>query len=428
MISAADAALADRDPAVPLRLVLDDEALAAEIRARWTAGPPPCSVRVRYLRYKPGTLVEATVAVEFDDRVVLAALRVVAASAVAKVEKVLARTLDDGVDFAPVGDPLAGFVLLPLQADRGLPASRRLGRGRLLPELLAGASVVPLAYKPGRRLVARVDRDGVPWGVLRCHAPDRWPVAATAAGWAARIGAPPALPRLIGADEERCAMVVGWGPGTPADRVDAAGRPAADAAAGAAVAALHRLDPAGLVATPAEVGGHADDAAVRAGDVAPALAAIAALDPALAATVGSVARAGPHGRSSGSPRRVVHGDLSPDQVIVGEGGATLVDLDRLGPGDPAADLASWAAAVLAAGPPRGAALPATASGLLDATLGPAFLGAYRAAGGPATVDAVLGLLADAILARATDPFRLRVPGWDERLRELVAAHRVAAGA
>ena len=71
------------------------------------------------------------------------------------------------------------LILTPFPSDDELPALREFFDNNREPSLLErlmgssipqdSVSVVPLRYKPERRFVARVDLNGVPFGVTRLH-------------------------------------------------------------------------------------------------------------------------------------------------------------------------------------------------------------------------------------------------------------------
>ena len=98
-------------------------------------------------------------------------------------------------------------------------------------------------------------------------------------------------------------------------------------------------------------------------------------------------------------RVVLHGDLSPDQVLVRDDGtAVLLDLDRIALGPSGWDGAHWTAAQLATGEDRF----------------------------PPLVPAPPALLAAACLLRAPEPFRRLRPGWTELTSTLLdTAHESA---
>ncbi|MGD9527896.1 hypothetical protein [Pseudonocardia sp.] len=173
----------------------------------------------------------------------------------------------------------------------------------------------------------------------------------------------------------------------PAD--DAADLPADHAAVRAAVAALHATPvPAGLPVL--------DEVAILPAAQA-AAHAVAATLPAerdrLAALVHALQQACTAGRWPPAGT-LVHGDLSPDQVVVACGRAILLDLDRAARGPAGWDGATWEVAQLAAAPPTAPA---------------------AAAPGPTGPILVLA----AALLRAPEPFRRLRPGWPRLTSQLL---------
>ncbi|WP_158288711.1 phosphotransferase [Ornithinimicrobium flavum] len=92
---------------------------------------------------------------------------------------------------------------------------------------------------------------------------------------------------------------------------------------------------------------------------------------------------------AGGPDVVLHGDFSLDQVLAGDTGLVLTDLDRAAVGPAEVDLASVLAVAIIEG----------------TDLRP-LLAAYGASPAPAWVAA-------ALLARAAEPWRAQEPGWEQ---------------
>ncbi|WP_161958508.1 phosphotransferase [Ornithinimicrobium cavernae] len=197
-------------------------------------------------------------------------------------------------------------------------------------------------------------------------------------------------------------------------RVDAAEVTAAAAAAGEALARLHRAD----LRHP------------RVPDPVPALQSLveelAALDTSGAHRVGLLARrCGDRIAATDWATGPVHGDFSADQVLVGRAGedtVRLTDFDRAGHGPLLADLGSFAAAELlavtdgAAGPTAWdvAALPLTNHLLAGyAHTGEGGAGGGRAGALAADDPALRTWVARALLARVSEPFRAGDPDWVE---------------
>jgi aminoglycoside phosphotransferase (APT) family kinase protein len=179
----------------------------------------------------------------------------------------------------------------------------------------------------------------------------------------------------------RCVRTA-WVDGRPPARVDAV-------AIGEALRALHATPPpAGL---PVLDAASAHTGAVR------AARSVALTRPdlrsRLAGLVGVLRRA-----SWPASRVLVHGDLSPDQIVIANGTAVLLDLDRAAVGPPGWDAAQWAVAQLASGGP---ALPPV---------------------GPAEPVLVLA----AALQRAPEPFRRLRPDWVQRTEAVLATAEEAA--
>lgn len=390
--------LAARDPALPaLELVLRDRRLTRSVRRRWRAdGPPPDDVHITYVRYKPATNIVAGLELRFPDGTVrMASLFGARSVEDPKLTKVRKRGVRVDRSLV-VTSRRRAFVVVAAEADRRLPVATELPEAiaRLVPPL-TGAHVRPLAYKPLRRLVVRVDLHGVPAAVAKVHRDDAIGDVARVAAWVEEVARPAGLPLAnpLGVDVATGLHVAAWRRGMPGDRRRV--RDTTLASVGEQLARLHRLRPAGL---PLHPPGELD------------VSALAAIAPHLTATA-DVVRRRLAARPPAGIAVPVHGDLSADQVVVGEGGRpTLLDLDRMHAGDPVQDLATWVAAEAVAHDLAG-----------EIPVPPALLEAYHDAGGPADLTRLDAAIAEALLRRATDPFRLRMPGWPDRTARLVDA-------
>ena len=284
----------------------------------------------------------------------------------------------------------------------GLEADPRIGRSvhRLLRREVGadGGDLHVLSYNPVRHAVLALPEGG---DVLRVAARPLDRLLHLAQRWQ-ELGVP-TLPLHPTRDRSvvRCAR---WGDGdlsarAPGDGEDA---PAPGGTAVAAVSAVHELASAAAAATGAAIARlHASPAGhplpeARLGPRLPAtLTELEALLPHRAAAIAQLA----DDLVARLPQRpatgLLHGDLSPDQVLVDRSGGAprirLIDLDRSGTGSLGADLGSWLAACLTG---------------RDEHVGAALLAGYAAAGGivPGS-DELAAWTARGLLAAALDPVR-----------------------
>lgn len=334
-----------------------------------------------------------------------------------------------GTDGAPGADGdapqiLAGAATTDPRVGRAL--AKATGRGDL-----TGARV--LSWNPLRRLVLRL-RTG---DVLRVD-PTGMQEILRAEQLLLGLGVPTLTSRALDS-KRRLLLIEGWGIG------DLAGRPDPSAAheIGALIARMH----GGAEATSggslpaARIGELIPDAATAMGAVLRAIPAPATDEQApgpdrrdrqgsdrqgsatLADRAIAVARATAATLTAApGPDALIHGDLSPDQVLIGEDGQLrLIDLDRTGRGPIGADLGTWIAACENLDHPDGPALA------------DAFLDGYRSAGGTIP-QALQAWIARAHLAAALEPLRRWRPDWPalvaarlDRAARALEAQILAAG-
>lgn len=256
-------------------------------------------------------------------------------------------------------------------------ADRKLARAlRDLPD--SGWQV--LRYNPQRRLVAATG-DGL---VVRVHATSAQHLGKISTRWQGY-----GVPAISMFAHGHVAVSPWWGIADLAARPSVAGT----RAAGAAVAKLHAAGvPEDLPEVPV--------------CVSTSMSAITESAP------GSATRADKLGQRLGvllpelsrrEPSTELHGDLSPDQVLVNETGQIrLIDFDRAGTGPASRDLGSFLAACRRAGRPRQAA---------------DFLHGYRRAGG--VVDAVHMAVWEAYahLSSALNALRHGENDWEQQLED-----------
>lgn len=260
----------------------------------------------------------------------------------------------DSVLFALPNDDLLPALRVVLRPDKLKRALTPLlvgdGGGRVAG---TGASVIPVRYKPERRLVAAAsfsvvapDRSRnmaalhlrvVPGGARRLAALGRH-LATTAAA--------PLLAPSLGTLLDGRVHVEATVDGRPA--VDAPGDGLRADLLDEAVARLHAAPlPEWLAAPPARPDVRVTEALDAVGVFAPDLCPLA--DEVAALLGDALRRVPPPGRPT-----LLHGDLHLDQVLVAPDGLRLVDLERARPGDPLEDLGALvsSARALAAGSGR----------------------------------------------------------------------------
>ncbi|MFC7621883.1 phosphotransferase family protein [Microlunatus sp. GCM10028923] len=336
------------------------------------------------LRYKPGTSCVAAITHPDGD----AFGYVVSAAARPKLDKLIRK--------APPGtiidhDRDRNLIIARAAADRDLPA--------LADPAAATAALLPgpapefrtLAYKPQRRWVALASRGSGEPVLVRAY---RRTTVADAQDRLAWFGRLTGTRRSLGWDAERAVIITGYEPGV--SLADLIGTGAATDAmltgCGVALARLHDQPP---VPGPA----------VRQADPAATVALIRILLPGQAARAEAILDRLRASAPAAVPPVPCHGDFSVDQVIIPPTGAahpepTLIDFDRSGLGDPAADLAGLQAAGL--GP---AAVDRVLAGYRTVRPVPAGLDWHRAR---------------ALLLRAAEPFRTALPDWPDRIPVLLA--------
>ncbi|MFV0244531.1 MAG: phosphotransferase [Qingshengfaniella sp.] len=289
-------------------------------------------------------------------------------------------------------------VVLPGSLDRQIKAAKRLlapeRSARVLSRLLGAGdddTLTVLRHKPGRRIVARIDRAGRPFALLKAVPPARFAKLLVSAEMAMVHGGVP----ILATDPGHGIIVPGWIKGAVADAVQT---PAAFAAIGTALARVH--------AQPAPPG------QAKAHPCGAALTALAQLLPELAAEARALAEGLDNALAlHEGPVGLCHGDFSADQVVLGADGPHFIDWDRAGPGPAQGDLGSFLARLDADGG--------------NPALGRVFLEAYEAAAGPQGAAPLFH--AAGLAALVCEPFRQRQPDWPAKARTLLRRAAKLAG-
>lgn len=426
-ISAADAALAEREQALPgLAALLDEAVFTTLLDEAYPEAGVRCA-RARYLRLKPST----NCLVAFEVEASAGATRVYARTHPRADADKLAR-VNEARAVGPLG---RGGVLVeerlvalyPFPNDRRMPVLPRLfedeARARLLATALGGDSAVASAslgvvrHKPERRFVGVLEAPDGERAVVKAYDRD-WPRASRAAA-TVHSRSHLRVPRHLGGSAAERVLVTEWLPGEPLDAfaLVKGGAGGAATAAGRALAELHTHPPeslpcgtgegkaAGLADAARAVGALCPRADRAARELAERLGRRLAVDPA---------------RASGNA--IVHGDFSADQMLAADDGeVSMIDLDDARRGDPAADLGSFLARLeLDLLEER---LPATVA----SELGEGLLAGYEDARG-SLPHGVREHTAAALLRLAPEPFRHRRIDWPELLEAALERARELEGA
>jgi Phosphotransferase enzyme family len=284
------------------------------------------------------------------------------------------------------------------------------------PELWQG-TLHHLRYKPERRAVLRLDSGGEPQAVLKLFTAHGYETARQASQPFTSRGALRLAPN-IGHSDRHQILAFGWLPGRllskamrdpsfPAGRLKPVG---------AALAELHAQDAGGLPRqTDADVATALLAVADTLGELVPAIALRAhALAQRLAARMAATARCD----------RPVHGGFHARQVLLDDNNtAAIIDFDHARQGDPADDLGKFIAHLeckVIRGQLTAEQLGALKEGLLEGYAGTS--GRPIAAHLDVHVSAVL-------LWLAVKFFRHRAPDWPQRIEAAVArAEALLAGA
>ena len=361
------------DPVLgPLDRVLDGAAVAPVL------GAERCVPR--HVRYRPGR--ELRVLYELDTG--LAHLTVLRPD---RTRRLWSRVRASGLlERAPDGArpvPELGGVLQRYPVDVRLPGLLDVARSDEIVGSSAGGRMKLVRYKPGRRALLR--GRGV---YAKVRADDAG--ARTVALAKALIRRGVATPTPLRHDAALRMTVHAEAPGTrladlQGPELEAWMEPVAEALARLHATRIEGLDPV-----------HDEPADLRA-----AAATAAALRPERAAEIGRLAGALVAGLQDRHGTATLHGSFHQDQVLVGDDGVFLLDLDSAAAGDPLVDVGHFAAYLSAAG---------------ESTARERFLAAY---GTTAPVHE-----AAALLRWSSLPFRTLEPGWPEavdRRLDLAAA-------
>lgn len=335
-------------------------------------------VSVRRLRYKPGTSLVASWSAgpraEDCGWAALFADNVKVTKALARAERVGATA------WAPA--PSLGMVIGDLWSDTPMTYDLKRIRKR-------AKDLQILRHNPRRRVVASAELDGEHYCIRVAAEANH--LASSSLAWQ-EYGAP-VLPVLPLQATHFGSISPWWGRGDLASIA----QPWAAEAAGAALAKLHRSSVRPKLS-------------VRPPKVADTIAPLAQLAPWWADRLEalSVSLSQRLQRVADEDVVTVHGDFSPDQVLLGDDGTgaddiRIIDLDRSGEGVASSDIGHFLASVARDG---------------GAEIGPAFVAGYQSIAG-FDVESVTGWQALSLLAEALEPFRTRNPHWVDEIDRII---------
>jgi ATP-binding cassette, subfamily B, bacterial len=396
------------DPALPrMAELLDTGAMAGALGRSLGAKSDPPEVRVRYLRYKPGTNLVVQYDAEIDGAwhgaVAMIASKPYLRRRVRKPGNVaLARAVNGR---SPAPDPLyfdepveAMIQWLPLDLSLPAlaePAERLLERAGVDPEPGPGMEESLLAYKPRRRAVVRLGSR-----VLKLYAKDD--EFLPAADGLARSAALPFLETadLVAVDPGLRMTVQAFLPGRrPHHPSEVAG------AAGVAIGQLHARGGGGLAPAPplSQL-----EAARASRDL------VAAIAPSLTGRVGALVAQLEESLPADAERVPSHGDFNARQLLLDGDRLAVVDFDAMCSAPRALDVATYASYLVLG-----------RDGDLDQAL---TVIALLLEGYGTRPPALSWYLSAAILRRSPRPFRYLDEAWPERVEQMVGAAEEALSA
>jgi len=422
-----DARLVARDRALPGLAALLNEDAFAEVLAKRLPTVEVRGARASYVRYKPGVSCLVAYHVEVaqprgGDPVIAQIYGRAQRRDSPKLAKVQWRAT------APSALGPGRLLVKDLHlAVYGFPNDRRLrslarlcgttDRPPLLMRLvpsdpaLCRASLRTLRYKPERRYVAALVTGGRPRALLKAY-DEGFGDAQRRAATLADMRLP--LPRLIGGSRRHRVLVLEWlqGDSLQGALENGTWSGAGVTEAAGVLAALHSRRVDGLPSW---------SPSLEASKLRAAAEAVAVTLPDLEEPALQLARRlGGDMSQTGRSGRLIHADLSPDQVIISRDSSRIIDVDSAMCGPPGWDLATFAAAL-----ERDVILGRVTTQVAEAVRDQ-FLGAYTRAA-PMTVRLDDRLVAAALLRLAPEPFRRRETDWTERTEAIVERVTELAG-
>jgi len=407
MLTAADADVVRRDPALPgLAAILDPDRLAGRLRAAMSDREIGAG-RIGWARYKPNESCRAAYQFEARGGAIDIGVHACRPSDLAEWRgdagggnRLVLEDLALVVTIFPEDPKLVGLAAL------ATPAGRPEVLRALLPDRsdLWDGELRRLRYRPERRFTAEL-RSGDHSVVVKAYTKRGFTRARINAGVFRSRGAL-RVARLVGSSESHRLLAFEWLPGRMLREICL--EPEGDrsvALTGTALAELHAQDPEG----PSPWSRDAELA-----DLRTICSEVAFLRPGLARRAGIVGARIAERLAAAAPRcGTMHGDFTGFQVLVEDGAAGIIDLDMACRGDITDDLGNFLAQM------ERMALMGSLSPERVAGIGAALLDGYTRAAGSLPGDVRL-YTALQLFRRARFPFRSRDPRWPERMAKLIA--------
>jgi tRNA A-37 threonylcarbamoyl transferase component Bud32 len=417
VLSVGDADLARRDPAIPgLRALLDPDEFAHRLR-RASGRHDLEAARATYIKYQPGLNCLVGYQMKLGQISVPVHATAYRADAALKLDKARREPGISG-HLGPGHIALhdCGAVASIFPNDRKVKAIRLLCSDQtcknLLGELLPAqpktwdCAVRPIAYKPQLRYVACLHDGKEAFAVVKCYREKDY-AAAKRNAQALTPSRDLRLPRLISFSDSAALLALEWSVGRSLSEVIGGLSVEKDVLeeVGAALASLHRQEPAGVPAL---------DRKAEAVGLAKVADALSALCPHLGRRARTVARKlGTRLVDLPRQERPLHGDFYTTQVLVSQAGVVILDLDLMVRGDPAADLGNFIAYLILEN------LRGVLSASRVADLSDSLISGYRRSAPLVRPDRIGLYTAVGLLKRGLKPFRYRQSDWPEQTEALL---------
>lgn len=419
MLSPHDADLVRRDPDLPgLALMLDPDVFISRLHTLLPDYEPGTAQRT-YIRYKPGTSCRILYRFELSGEVRYVYAIAGRLDAQDKLQKSTKQYCPQGqfgpgsiiieecamkISFFPNDNKLK---VLPCLFDM---ATLKHLLCKLIPDRpdIWEGTVQTLVYKPERRYVAKLLTDEGAQVVLKFYTKDDYHTVNTGTK-AFRSHGQLSIPRRIGRSNRHHIIAFQWLPGRLASEAmynDELECKEVESI-GAAIAELHSQNPAGLAYLKTETAYLHELAAW-----------ITYICPNLAGRIRDLAQRIAAGILQKPPvYRPIHGDFYAKQVLIKDGSAAILDLDRAVYGDPAADLGNFIAHL-----ERDALRNNIPHNRVEQHKGALLKGYGAATNLPTGIELYT---AAGLFKLAPDPFRYCEPNWPERTEAILErAHTI----